>query len=208
MLPDLTASLALMYNELVEESSHSFNVDKSNFFIANTCYQAIVRELSCSPNINNLNGYLNELLSMLPSCAHITLTPTDTLLLQCNSNTDKVTWWVSDETECEGSSFSIYATITSFTVPDLVSGYNDGQIEIVLLAESNGHKQLIQVEKSFTDINPLSGVYYWNASTSSYVPINKISEWSSTIVNKSGTDYTQYAYTGPNRGTSKTKFIF
>lgn len=208
MLPDLTASLALMYNELVEESSHSFNVDKSKFFIANTYYQAIVRELSCSPDIDNLNGYLNELLSMLPSCAHITLSTTNTLVLQCDNNRGRVTWWVADETECESSSFSIYSTVSSITVPELVSGYDNGQIEIILKAESGANKQLIQIEKTFVDISPLSIVYYWNASIMAYVIYNKISEWHSTIVNKSGVDYVQYAYTSPNRGTSKTKFIF
>lgn len=208
LLLDLTGSLALMYKELVEESAHSLSVNKDNYNTANTYYQAIIRELNCSPDINRLNGYLNELLSLIPSCAHIANLEVETLVLQCDTNRSRTTYWVADETECESASFSIYASVTSFTVPDLVSGYDDGQIEIILLAETGGLKQLIQVEKTFIDSSPLSAVYYWNESIMAYINVNKVSNWTSSDITKDTVAYVQYTYNGPNRGTSKTKFVF
>lgn len=208
MIPDLSKRLAFMYsNEIVKESKHKILIDRSRYFKAELFYYAIVRELKCAPDVNRLNAYLNELLACLENCKEVIVNPGDTIVLQCNTNQNRIIFWVADETHCEQTGFSIYATITSFTVPDLVSGFADNFFEANLLAESGGDKQYVQVQKSYADNNPLTEVYYWNPVTLSYIPVNKVVDWTSSIVSKLGVPYIQYTYTGPNRGMTKTKFV-
>lgn len=207
MIPDLTKSLAFMYRDLIEESLHIVNVDKSRYYKAEVFLQAIVREVKCSPDINKLNFYLNEFNSLIENCKDVKVNPRETIILQCNRNRASITFWVADTQECEQSTFNMYATVTSFTVPDQIVDYLNGQVEIILLAESGGHKQFIQVEKSFADTNPLTGVYYFSTSLGIYLPTTKVADWTSSVITKVGVQYVQYTYTGPNRGTSKTKFV-
>lgn len=218
LIPVLDARLAVMYSGLISESRNSISVDKQPYFLAESYVFAMKKLIACDPDIVMLNKLLNDFLSAVHNCKDPVLGNPDILELFCDSDAQLQTFWVPDDVECESGGtttttlsglFQFFATITSFDTPDdggihaLISSY-----EVTLLQETGANKQFIEIPSAFFDFKTLSSILYWSDIYSSYVDVNKLSEWVVNDVTIDDIAYKQILYQGPKRGYTTVKFIF
>ncbi len=221
MLPDLKNRLAFMYFNNVEKAKHLITVDKRPYFIAEVHLNTIDVLLTCDPDVEEVNYHLNKVQEYLRTCVLPEICDPEVLELACQSDTIDPTFWVPDDIECEVTTtttttsttttttappvlYELFATVTSFTEPDLVTYMHSTttQEEVILKAEVDSYKQFILIEETFP--KTLTAIYYYSYALGIYILTNKLSEF--TYTNPTG--FKKYQYNGAKRGTTKVKLIF
>lgn len=205
MMPDLQNKLAFMYYDLVRTSKHQIIVDKSEYNKAELDLMAIELLIACDTDLEEINAYLNDFLRYIHTCCLPEICSPDVVEMECQADSEGITYWVPDVIACEiPMIYNIYATVTSFSVPDLVGEFAStaNNIEIILKAETGSNKQFIEVDDTFP--HTLTAIYYYSNALSMYIPVNKIAEFTHTSI----TGFDKFTYNGALRGTTRVKLSF
>ena len=110
--------------------------------------------------------------------------------------------------------FAATVSTTVLTKQALVSMISGNNLEYTIVAESNPGEHTFALPNAWTDVRPLTAVYYFNAVSNQWDTVNKIGDWNTTphteSIQGALVNYTKYVKDPalPAAGSRKIKLVF